>query len=123
MGAGIREQMSYGNVIYYNKFDLKLLEKALVDLSISKLDKNERKFVIRTGEYGAIQFHKAVLDVVSGWQSFSYLRGGGHPAIIDKTNSPLHSNALTAGFQFVGYKAPNNVEVFLEVDPLTRMVA
>lgn len=117
MGAGIREQMSYGNVIYYNKFDLKLLEKALVDLSISKLDKNERKFVIRTGEYGAIQFHKAVLDVVSGWQSFSYLRGGGHPAIIDKTNSPLHSNALTAGFQFVGYKAPNNVEVFLEVDP------
>lgn len=117
MGAGIREQMSYGNVVYYNKFDLKLLEKALVDLSVSKLDMKDRKFILRTGEYGAIQFNKAVLDVVSGWSAFSYLRGSDQPGIISKANSNLHQTALTAGFQFVGYRAPNNVEVFLEVDP------
>jgi len=38
--------------------------------------------------------------------------------IIKKTNSPLHGNALTAGFQFVEYQAPNGVRVKIDVDPM-----
>lgn len=37
--------------------------------------------------------------------------------VVEKTQSKLHDNALSAGFQFVQYKAPNGVTVKLDVDP------
>ena len=114
MGAGLREQMEVSNTMYYNTFSLKLLEDALYELSASKLDFGDRTFVIKTGERGAIQFHKAVLNEVSCWTQFAT---DGNPAIIQKTQSKLHSNALTAGFQFVEYMAPNGVRVKIDVDP------
>ena len=119
MGDGIRAQMSVGNTRYYTKFSLKTLEDALFELSESKLDYADRTFIIKTGSRGAIQFHKAVLDVVSGWSVFQYLGGNAaNPAIISKTTSKLHENALSAGFQFTEYKAPNGVIVKIDVDPL-----
>ncbi len=71
-------------------------------------------------ERGAIQFHKAVLQTVSGWTQF--VLNGDNLNVVEKTQSTLHSNALSAGFQFVEYKAPNGVRVKLDVDPL-EMVA
>ena len=66
-------------------------------------------------ERGAIQFHKAVLNVVSGWTQFvldnSSLR------VVEKTQSNLHSNSLSAGFQFTEFKAPNGVIVKLDIEP------
>ena len=115
MGAGLYEQMSYGNTSHYNDFSLKILEDALYELSAAKLGFKERTFIIRTGERGAIQFHKAVLDTVSGWQKFQI--NGDAVGMVKKTNSPLHENALSAGFQFVEYLAPNGVKVKLDVDP------
>jgi len=53
--------------MYYNTFSLKLLEDALYEISASKLGMEERYFLIKTGERGAIQFHKEVLKTVSGW--------------------------------------------------------
>jgi len=50
MGDGLRAQMEVANTIYYNDFDLKLIEDALYELSAAKLDYGERKFVLRTGE-------------------------------------------------------------------------
>lgn len=117
-GSGIREQMEVANTTYYNTFSLKLIEDILMELSVSKLEFGERRFILRTGERGAVQFHKAVLDYVSGWQAFNYLRSSGNPAVIENTQSKLHSNALTAGFQFTEFKAPNGVIVGVEVDPL-----
>jgi hypothetical protein len=38
--------------------------------------------------------------------------------VVKKTQSQLHDNALTAGFQFVEYQAPNKVRVKIDVDPL-----
>ena len=117
-GAGLREQIEVANTMYYNTFSLKLIEEALLELSTSKLDLNQRVFVLKTGERGAIQFNKAVLNVVSGWTAINYLGGNAaNPAIIHKVNSPLHDNALSAGFQFVEYKAPNGVTVKVEIDP------
>lgn len=66
MGDGIRAQMSVGNTRYYTQFKLETLEKALFELCEAKLDYSDRKFIIKTGSRGAVQFHKAVLDVVSG---------------------------------------------------------
>lgn len=114
-GAGLFEQMEVGNTMYYNTFSIKLIEDALYQLSAAKLDMNDRYFLIKTGEMGAIQFHKAVLQTVSGWTQFTL--NGDQLGIVQKTQSNLHSNALSAGFQFVEYKAPNGVRVKIDVDP------
>ena len=114
-GAGLFEQMEVGNTRYYNTFSIKLIEDALYQLSAAKLDMNDRYFLIKTGEMGAIQFHKAILQTVSGWTQFTL--NGDQLGIVQKTQSNLHSNALSAGFQFVEYKAPNGVRVKIDVDP------
>lgn len=114
-GAGLYEQMEVANTMYYNTFSLKLLEDALYELSAAKLDYGDRYFLIKTGERGAIQFHKAVLQTVSGWTQFTL--NGDALNIVEKTQTNLHSNGLSAGFQFVEYKAPNGVRVKIDVDP------
>ena len=115
-GSGLFEQMEVANTMYYNNFNIKLIEDALYELSAAKLDMGkDRYFVIYTGERGAIQFHKAVLKEISGWTQFQI--NGDQLGIISKTSSPLHQNALAAGFQFVEYMAPNGVRVKIEVSP------
>lgn len=116
MGAGLREQMGVANTIYYNKFSLKLIEDALYELSAAKLAMGDRMFVLRTGERGAILFHKAVLETISGWTQF--MLDNSSLGVVEKTQNKLHPNSLTAGFQFVEFKAPNGVRVKIEVDPL-----
>lgn len=114
-GAGLYEQMEVGNTMYYTNFSLKLIEDALYSLSAAKLDMGDRLFIIKTGELGAIQLHKEILKTVSGWTTFAL--NGDQLGIVQKTQSNLHSNALSAGFQFVEYKAPNGVRVKIDVDP------
>lgn len=114
LGAGLYQQMESSNVTTYNTFSLKLIEDALYELSAAKLDMKDRTFIIKTGERGALQFHKAVLDTVSGWTAFQI--NGDAVGMVRKTNSPLHENALSAGFQFVEFLAPNGVKVKVEVD-------
>lgn len=114
-GAGLYEQIEVANTTYYNQFVLKLIEDALYELSAAKLGMGDRYFLIKTGERGAIQFHKAVLKEVSGWTQFTL--NGDALGIVQKAQSNLHTNALSAGFQFVEYKAPNGVRVKIDVDP------
>jgi len=116
MGAGLREQMEVANTLYYNKFNLKLIEDALYQLSASKLALDDRLFILKTGERGAAQFSKAVLNIVSGWTAFQLNIQG--LDIIKKTQSNLHSSSLSAGFQFTEFRAPNGVTIKVEVDPI-----
>jgi hypothetical protein len=113
-GSGLLEQMKYGNTYYYNTFSLKLLEDALYELSAAKLDFGERTFIIRTGEIGAILFHNAVRNAMSGWTEFQV--NADQLGVVRKTNSPLNKNSLAAGYQFTEFSAPNGVTVKLEVD-------
>lgn len=115
MGAGLREQMEISNVIYYNKFSLKLIENALYELSAAKLAMNDRLFILRTGERGAAQFHKAVLDTISGWTQF--VLDNSSTQVVQKTQSEMHTHSLSAGFQFTEFLAPNGVRLKVEVDP------
>lgn len=114
MGDGLLQQMKYGNTYYYNTFSLKMLEDALYELSAAKLDYGDRTFVIRTGERGAILFHNAVRNAMSGWTEFTV--NGDALGVVRKTTSALNKNALAAGFQFTEFSAPNGVTVKLEVD-------
>lgn len=106
--------MEVANTMYYGNFSIKLIEDALYQLSASKLGFGDRYFLIRTGERGAIQFHREVLKTVSGWTQF--VLDNNSIGVVQKTQSTLHQNALSAGFQFVEYKAPNGVRVKIEVD-------
>lgn len=117
MGSGLREQMEVGNQIWYNHFSLRLLENALLELSIGKLKMKDRIFVLKTGERGAIQFHNAVVnDVEKRWGAF--IINADQLGMVRRTNSELNQNSLSAGYQFTEYRAPNNVVIRVEIDPL-----
>lgn len=114
-GDGLYAQMAYGNQYFYTKSPLALIEEALVSLSAGRLDFNNRHFVLRTGEYGAMQFNKDVQKNASGWTMFDY--DAAALGVAGKAASKITSNGLKFGFQFVEYLAPNNVRITLEVDP------
>ena len=113
-GSGMYQQMEVSNTMYYNTFSLRAIEDALYQLSAAKLDFGERTFIIRTGELGAILFHKAVKQEVSGWLPFEI--DAASIGAIQKTTSKMHQNSLAAGYQFTEWRAPNGVTVKLEVD-------
>lgn len=113
-GSGIREQMEVSNTISYNRFSMRLLEDALSELSEGKLDFNERKFMLRTGERGAAQFNRAATAAASGWK---VMFDNTNQNAINKVTSKFHENAFKGGFQFTEWLAPNNIHVMLEVDP------
>lgn len=124
-GDGLLAQLDRGNVHYYNKFSLDLLEDILLSISTAKLENNQRHFLIMTGEYGALDFHKAVRDDVSGWAEFTF--NGDQLGVVKKTGSQLHQNALQAGYQFTKFLGPNNIVVEVVVskfydDPVTNKI-
>lgn len=117
-GAGLFELMeSGGNVKYYNKFSLDMITNILYQLSTSKLETKDRRFILRCGEYGALQFHKECLKTVSGWQVFAINADALN--MIRKANNSItgQTQGLSFGYQFVEYMAPNGVIVTLDVDP------
>ena len=89
------------------------------ELSAGVLDFGERTFIMETGERGSLLFSKAVLNHTAGWtQLISGARMGGNPAALQNVSSPLHSNALSGGFQFVEWKFNNRVTVKVQVNPV-----
>lgn len=117
-GLGLREQMQVAQTKIYDVFNLQWITDALTQLSAGRLDMKNRKFKLITGEKGAEQFHKAALDVVSGWSSSNdFLRGSNHPALIKNVQASMHDNAISFGYQIVEYRAPNGVTVTVEIDP------
>ena len=114
-GSGIREQMEVSNTITYNRFSMRLLEDVLSELSEGKLDWSERKFMLRTGERGAAQFNRAATAAASGWKS---MFDNTNQNAIKQVSSKFHDNAFVGGFQFTEWRAPNNIHIMLEVDPM-----
>lgn len=114
MGDGIYPQCEVANTQYYNKFSIGVIEDVLYDLTENKLGFGERTFILKTGQQGAIKFHKAVKEETSGW--FNMDVDAAQVGAIAKTTSPLHRNALKAGYQFTEWLAPNGITVKLDVD-------
>ena len=115
-GSGIREQIEVSNTVSYNTFSISMLEDLLSELSEGKLDFGERKFMLRTGERGAIQFHRAVTTEASGWTAIGFDNTGS--GAIQKVSSKFHTNSYSAGFQFTEWYAPNGIKVMLEIDAM-----
>lgn len=118
MGAGIREQLEYGNVSYYDETKpvLKKITDAVMGMYASKLDFGERRFIIKCGEFGAAKLSREIAQEGSGWSQI--IAGSQNPAVVAKVGSQLHQNALAVGAQFVEFRAPNGYIFSIEVDPM-----
>ena len=111
MGDGLYAQMERGNIIPYTHFSLSFLEEVLTGFSAGKLDFKDRKFMIRTGEFGALQFNRAAKSAMSGWTEFDY--NGDALGVVTKNGD----NYTLKNIQFTKYIAPNGLEVSVEIDP------
>ena len=111
MGDGLYAQMERGNIIPYTTFSLAFLEEVLTGFSAGKLDFKDRKFMIRTGEFGALQFNRAAKSAMSGWREFEY--SGADLGVVAKNGEGY----TLKNIQFTKYIAPNGIEVSVEIDP------
>lgn len=111
-GSGIREQMQSSNTSYYTTFSIKELSSRLLDLSEGKLAGDEREFVLRTGERGAVQFHEALEGHT---QLFQPLQNTDR---MYKTTMKNIKMGYGYGGQFIEYMGPNGIKVSLSIDSM-----
>ena len=120
MGAGLFEQMEVSNTDPYNTFSLKRFMDNLYQISRTKLGFGDRKFIVKTGEMGAIQFSRAALSDGSGWTPITYEYDAAELGLMTKTTSKMTPQGgaykLTVP-QVTEFLAPNGVYVKIDVDP------
>ena len=118
-GSGLFEQMEVGNTMYYNSTDnvMKLILDALYELSASKLDFKDRKFLLKTGERGALLFNREAKKTTSGWMP---LMSTQNPAYFSRNNTKYapETGLSVTDYQVTEWKAPNGVTVTLDIDPI-----
>ena len=118
-GAGLFEQMEAGNTDFYNNFSLKRFMQNIYDISRANLDFNQRSFIVKTGEMGAIQFSKAVMTEGSGWSPITYEYDAQAMGIISPVQSKMtpHGGAYKmVAPQVTEFIAPNGAYVKIDVD-------
>jgi len=117
-GAGIFEQTEVSNTMYYNstKGVMKLLLDAIMTLSVSKLAFNDRHFVVKTGEMGALIFNREAKLTTSGWLPMYSTQ---NPPVYKKIASNINPNGAVSitDYQVTEWIAPNGVKVTLDIDP------
>lgn len=119
-GAGLFEQMECSNTDTYNTFSLKRLMDNIYAISRANLDFTERKFVIKTGEMGAIQFSRAAMSEGSGWSPITYEYDAAALNIMTPVQSKMtpHGGAYKmVAPQVTEFVAPNGAYVKIDVDP------
>lgn len=115
-GPGVQELLERSNRHYYTQFNMKMVEDFLMGISYNRVSMKQgaRKYKAFTGEYGALVFDRAAKE---------YLNKSGfiismEQSIIQKDNSPWHTNGLSIGWQFTRYKLANGIELELVHNPL-----
>ena len=120
LGAGIFEQCEVANTIYYNDPStiMDIILDSLREMSAGKLNFKDRKFIINTGEGGALLFSKEAKKETSGWMPV-FTNSVNNPAIIQKvqSNFALDSAVKITDYQVTEWQAPNGVYVKLNIDP------
>lgn len=106
-GAGLYEQISPSNIFFYNTFDIDWLTDIALGLSVGKLPEDSREFVLSTGEYGMVQFHKAVQE-----KSALYTPNFSSDRI------QFNGGKMSYSGQFLEYAAVNGIKFRLMHDPM-----
>jgi hypothetical protein len=114
MGPGVQEQLEDSHIHRYTHLTTKLIEEYLMDIFYSRVKPGKgRQIKGFTGEYGMLQFHRAV----QAWAD----KGGfvkNVEVYTNKVKSDIHPNALEAGYQFVKYNMANGSSLELIHNPL-----
>lgn len=115
-GAGIRQQMESSGTEFYSNFSIPWLLSVLMDLSEGKAKTDQRHFVARTGERGAVQFHYALENhsqlftpLFDQTRMFKSDNNGGMAGV---------SMAYGYGGQFLDYRGPNGIRFSVVVDSM-----
>ena len=128
-GPGIQEQLEDSHRETYSHLTTELIEEYLMDIFYSRVAPGSQRHIKAfTGEYGMLLFHRAVQD----WMAKSGFIKIVEDFSVNKTTSPYHENAWSAGYQFTKYMMANGStlelvhlplyddrEINFEIDPLT----
>lgn len=106
-GAGFREQMDKSNQVYYSTFDIRNITNAILDLAVGNLRWDQRKMIMRTGEWGMVQFHQAVEQEAKLWT----------PGF-DTSRIIGADGKMTFRGQFLKYYAANGLELSVQHEPM-----
>lgn len=114
MGAGIQEQLEDSHQHKYSHLTAKLIEEYLQDIFYSRVKPGKGRHIKGyTGEYGMIQFHRAIQD----WTNKNgFIKN--MELFTNKIQSDAHTNALETGYQFVRYNMANGSSLELVHNPL-----
>ena len=114
MGAGIQEQLEDSHQHRYSHLTAKLIEEYLQDIFYSRVKPGKGRHIKGyTGEYGMIQFHRAIQD----WTNKNgFIKN--MEVFTNKVQSDMHTNALETGYQFVRYNMANGSSLELVHNPL-----
>jgi hypothetical protein len=107
-GAGVKQQIDSSNVAYYNSFTVQYITQFMLEMSINRLSKDQRKFMFRTGEWGMYQFSESIEDYTQLYTP-------------NQTESRIYmgsGNSMGYRGQFLEYKGPNGLEVSVMHEPL-----
>lgn len=117
-GPGLQEQLEDSHVATYSTLTAKLIQEYLMDIFYGRIAPGKgRNITAFTGEYGMVIFHEAVQD----WMNKSgFIKSVDvtNSAVMNKTTSPYHSNALEVGYQIVKYNMANGTSLTLIHNPL-----
>lgn len=114
-GPGVQELLEDSHQHHYSHLTATLVEEYLMDIFYSRVKPGAaRKIKGYTGEYGMIQFHRAIQD----WATKKGFIQVVDQMFIDKTSSDYHANGLVAGYQYVKYRMANGAELELVHNPL-----
>ena len=114
MGPGIQEQLEDSHIHRYSHLTAKLIEEYLQDIFYSRVKPGKGRAIKGyTGEYGMLQFHRAIQD----WANKSgFIKN--IEVFTNKVSSEVHNNALEAGYQYVKYSMANGASLELVHNPI-----
>ena len=111
-GAGWRQLVQDGHVIDNNgSLTAQQLEDYLHGIFLHRLNTNDRKIKIATGEGGMRMFHQILSDEANSFLTLD-------TNYIKSTSAAYTNNALAFGAQFTKFVAINGIEVELIYDPM-----
>jgi len=114
-GTGIQEQLEDSHIEYYNKLTTSLLDQYLMDIFYGRVapGSSGRNITAFTGEYGMMEFHKAVSDLMEKRGMVRNIE-----VFTDKVKSDYTQNGLSYGMQLVQYNLTNGGSLRLIHNPL-----
>lgn len=115
-GMGFRDLMAMGNQQQYTKFSLGMIEDGLMGISAGKLDYKKRKFVIRTGERGALLFSREAKKEMSGWIPLYGNTGPNYLTKGPETNFTNGNAATISDPQITRWISGNGLDVTIMID-------